>query len=148
MLKHEKFAQLDISDWPMGLSDPIAYLALLPSEIARRGKILFSRDYDDLDYFDAAILRFAGGQEVALQHHLRAPTPGTSVLVDRLDRRALTALAQLLGLKPREVIWTSDTARNTVRSVIRRTSYVHRPVVCRDDWQPVSVRAPRLRIAA
>lgn len=148
MLKHEKFVQLDVSDWPMGLSEPIAYLALQPSEIVRRGKILFSRDYDDLDYFDAAILQFAGGNEVALQHYLNAPIPGTTVLVHHLDRRALATLVQLLGLKPRDVIWSPEAVRNTVRSVIRRNSYVHRPVHGRADCEPVFLRAPRLRIAA
>ncbi|WP_439545221.1 hypothetical protein [Sandarakinorhabdus sp.] len=119
MIKAEKPFQLPLQEWPRGLTHQAAFLSLLPADIARRRKTEFARSFDDLDYFEVAILRFSAG-DVVLQHYLRAPVAGTVVIVRPQELDALAALVQWLDLRRRDVLWMEDSFRTSLDSMLRR----------------------------
>jgi hypothetical protein len=105
-------AQIPLSDWPLGLEEDAMVLSLLPTEIERRAPIRFSKDRDELDEFEGAILDLDGHQ-IALQHYPNSPVSGTNVIRRAGDDAALAELTSLLGLKTTEISWQAPNVRRT-----------------------------------
>jgi uncharacterized protein (TIGR02118 family) len=107
--------RISINQWPKGLAKELAFVPLSVPEAEARLGGLFERSWDDLDYFDAAIVH-RDGVQTAFIAHLGAPSRGITILglesgtVDQW--KAQLALAtEALRLAPSEITWHADDVR-------------------------------------
>lgn len=120
MSKLDRYLQLPLTDLPGSGYEDLAFVALSASDIQRKSKIEFSRSYDDLDYYDGAVIRFGLGGFVFLKQYLRSPVAGTVIVCRPDDRSSLSAAVRILDLKRRDIIWVRDDMRTIVASALRK----------------------------
>jgi hypothetical protein len=96
-----------IAVWPAlrDLQRTAAHVYLEPDELESRCGIQFTRDYDDLDYFLAAVIRTPSGRLVGLRRY-RGAQPGTEVCIALADSPSLTReeLSHLLHLSTDTIV--------------------------------------------
>ncbi len=73
------FRQVSRLEWPEGDNHPIAVLRLEPTALHEPYGIEFSREADDLDQLDLAVLEIDHRRYV-LVRYLGHPSPGTEVV--------------------------------------------------------------------
>jgi hypothetical protein len=76
--------QASFPGWPSGDFKPIMETTLTPQELTSRLKLQFSRDRDDLDWFQAAFLVDETLGPVVFRFYENSPNGGTDILVDTL----------------------------------------------------------------
>jgi hypothetical protein len=111
--------QIPLEQWPHGLEEDALLLTLMPEEISRRSKIVFESDHDSLDDFQGALIEFGRGKAFALQHHLNAPVPGTTVLLETGSVTALKVVISFLKLRRDEISWAAPGLEPQVDAVFR-----------------------------
>lgn len=97
--------QIRVADWPMGLNQEIA---LIDVQAIEGLGLTFERDFDDLDYFAAAI--FSDDAKLfALQRYDNSPNGGYTLIVRQGaddDDGEILAFLTMFGLPFEAVIWT------------------------------------------
>lgn len=101
---------LDDFRWPGGIDKAVAVLIAEPSDLAARYGIEFTRDLDDLDYHQLAVVRLLSGRLVMFIRYQRSPHPGTTVLIDCGDSLAAAwaELRSTLDLNDSDTNWRSE----------------------------------------
>lgn len=106
--RRNRFEQVELSNWQTGVDRPIAVVGIDPAALAERCGIRFTRSYDDLDYFDGALIHTQSGKQFALVRYVHAPEAGTDVwgAQDSVDAHAdLEEVLKALGLPSNLVTW-------------------------------------------
>ena len=106
-----QFRVLADHKWTTGVPRAIASLHDDPDRLAKRLRVKFQEDSDDLDRFRQVYLRLPSGRVVVLRRHVRNPVPGTAVYAEAKDSPsdALTELLEATGLSAKDVSWTPPT---------------------------------------
>jgi hypothetical protein len=101
------------ADWRSGDRRTLAVIRPEIHELSEALGIEWRRAWDDLDYFDFAVLVSASGKVFALRRYVGMPTPGTEIVVDLdLSRQecSLDEALEVLGLTRADVTWTGPPA--------------------------------------
>jgi hypothetical protein len=114
------FEQIPLNQWPTGLCEEALHLALTADQIRRRAQINFEDDFDDLDVFEAAILRESDGQVFGIRAYAGAPDGGSDILLRQGEVALLPEVIHLLGLQKEDISWAADWASPTVRRALAR----------------------------
>jgi hypothetical protein len=105
---NDKFERVD--PWPAlsKLREIVGLLRLAPDELRDLYALDFVQDSDDLDYFEASVIRLPSGRLVALLRHRGNPAPGTEILVEASDDRtaARAELLRALNLPLQSLSWS------------------------------------------
>lgn len=91
--------------------EPVAYLKLTPSYLARRYGLTFQDSFDNLDDLKIAIIEFGSGKRVALVHHKGFPDDETQLYMDRSDWQRgdeIPIVLKLLGISEAALSWRQD----------------------------------------
>jgi hypothetical protein len=97
------------TDWTFGDGQTLAVVRPGPAELGSVLGIRWQRAYDDLDYFDFAVLPSSTGRVFALRRYCGMPTPGTEIVVNLGLSRPECSLEEalaVLGLTVADVTWT------------------------------------------
>lgn len=109
--------QIPLRDWPTGLEEDALHLALDPAEITRRTEVAFDRGHDSLDDFEGAVIDLGGGVRFALQHHLHASVPGTTVLLEPDSSAGLKHVIRFLKLQRDDIVWAAPNLEPALKQV-------------------------------
>lgn len=101
---------LDSFRWPGGIDKAVVILRAEPPELASRYGIAFTRDVDDLDWHQVAIVQLPSGRPVMFIRYEGSPGPGTEVAVDHNDSldAAWEELRAVLGIDDSATSWRSE----------------------------------------
>jgi len=100
--------QVPAASWKPRNTRPIALLRTPVPALARRLRLRFEDDVDELDYVKFAVIEMLPtGQKLALVAHKRSPQPGIEVLADTAANPAISLASFLLvtGLRSESLIW-------------------------------------------
>jgi len=79
MKYQRKLQQIDVRDWPLGLEQAIAVVALEPPVLSARCGVHFQESEDELDRLEGASVSTGQGKVFALVRHRGAPASRTEV---------------------------------------------------------------------
>ena len=101
---------LDAFQWPSGIDQALVVLRAEPPELTARYGLGFRHDLDGLDYNLVSVVTLPSGRYVMFIRHYRAPSPGTTVWVDRGDSldAAWEELRSVLGIDDAATSWRSE----------------------------------------
>jgi len=114
MLQEHEQIQLPNVELARGLmgmdvpGEPVAYVTLAPSELARRHHLTFQQSFDNLDSLKIAVLKFASGSQIALVHHAGFPENETELYADRDEWKhhdVVPTVLETLGIPASRVSW-------------------------------------------
>lgn len=93
--------------WPSGDFKPAMEITLTPGDLACRMNLDFSRDRDDLDWFQAAYFLDDSLGPVVFRFYENSPNGGTDILVDALvsTESAKSRLKDILRLPGEFIRW-------------------------------------------
>ena len=120
--------QVSPGSWKPRDTQAIALLKTPVSILARRFKLRFENDVDDLDYFKFAVVELKpAGQRLAFVARNRSPSRGIEVLADSQADPASTLAHFLLatGLRNESLLWTTqllESKTNSYRQTKRQKS--------------------------
>lgn len=106
---HKQFPP-KVDDWPKGDFIPRARVSLAPIEFTKRLGIKFVTDFDNLDYYDGAMLQLPSGLLIRLIRHKNDHTRGTDVCLPRTEVQVGARVQEVLAelkLDRSEVTWLS-----------------------------------------
>jgi hypothetical protein len=112
--------QIPLREWPLGLEEDAMQLKLGPAEIARRSDLRFERDHDSLDDYEGAVVKLESGKSFALQSHVHAPEPGTTVIFESGSIQPLREVVRFLKLRRQDVNWVAPHLEQRLESLFRR----------------------------
>jgi hypothetical protein len=106
--------QIPPRTWPSGSRWAIATLAFEPDELARRYGLVFEEGWDELDYYQRAVIDLPGVGQVWFLRYPYNAFPGTPIWVDAqcdFDAARRLVLAAL-ELTPAAFNWVSPYSRS------------------------------------
>jgi hypothetical protein len=111
--------QIPLNYWPKGQREVAFTIKGEPDRIARTLSIKFEHDCDNLDDFEAAIIRLpqTGHTKnpgiVVFQHYPDSPSGGVHVIPDDVSSPNLRRIAELLNLTRQEVQWVQPELKSS-----------------------------------
>lgn len=105
------FKQIDWDEWKKGNYIPIAALSISPEELEKRYNIKFFEDYDDLDYFKAALIKINNNKYYSFLHYKGEPDNNTNILIKKeiCDRKKeVIDLLNILGIDVSLLSWVEE----------------------------------------
>jgi hypothetical protein len=80
------FSQINLKDWSLSINKPIAVINLDPIELEGKLKIKFNQSFDDLDYYNIAVMELQNGKQFCLVRYRGNPFKGTEIWVsDKIE---------------------------------------------------------------
>ncbi len=103
-----RLSQIKVANWPHGVEEDAAVIAMEPREITRRTGASFEAGRDGLDRFEAAIVRLQPNFVVAFQRYENYPVAGTKVIMAKRDMPKFSVIRRMLNLQKKDFLWASD----------------------------------------
>jgi hypothetical protein len=107
--------QLQLSEWPLGLTEEVAVLKQEPEDFESIGALLFEETHDDLDYFKAVLVAPENSVLFALKRYRNCPAPGVGLIVSKGTPEEMKVFLvqslNVLNLDAGSVTWLRDDIR-------------------------------------
>lgn len=104
------YTQIEPTSWPSGYGDAIAVVRVAPDRFARAHGLSFFRGSDNLDEYEAALVRLRSGRMLGLLRHLGVRATETEVHADSADdfAAALREFLDAFRLSVDDLAWMRD----------------------------------------